>query len=653
MKFRILLSFIMVLGFLPLMGQTYQKLSTLERSSAPGMFPLTKTVSGQNIMVYAVFDTAVNGVIDTNFFVTIFHLDSALNAVEGRMTWLKPQLEDSAAVVINANYSFSLDSLPLLNFQAKRTGGSSKSQLIMSSQTALPAQFINQNAAGDSATQAKISLDFDGTSFFEAVILEMRARGGTAKINLRDTVATVYGTLFLNKYQSPFNYLGSPPALLGVNGLGEVWAVDPDALGRNGIYGGSGEVPDQTIATFLGTGSDAFGFWFPDDYAINFNSSTGGKQIDIKAGANRIHIDEAGNVNEYTAPLNLFQNSDDTKSGFIAIEEPSGEDYIQIQSPALAATWGLTLPPNNGDAGQFLQTDGNGVTTWAATGSGSANLTWSGTDPNFTLSAGGTTAGVVAGNGIEGSTASNILTLDGLRSGTVTNGTSWTLAGTLAISTVGGLGVYPNQSGSQIVGSLAGNQLNINPSTNVFAFGNTAGATGTAALRLYNNDGDFVAVTIPATIDASYTLSLPGNGDGAPAGSVITSTGGGVTTFKMPPVYMSWTHTSFQEVSITEEALNAIVIPQELAGYTITSASYRMESNVGGTGDLGVELTRISTGGTITDNFLTGSIVNGTNYIRSTMATMLVSEGDLISCLPTIGTTTGEGLTITIKLEKI
>ena len=49
---------------------------------------------------------------------------------------------------------------------------------------------------------------------------------------------------------------------------------------------------------------------------------------------------------------------------------------VTIQPAAAAGTWTLTLPTNDGSAGQFLQTDGNGVTTWASpAGSGDALTT--------------------------------------------------------------------------------------------------------------------------------------------------------------------------------------------------------------------------------------------------------------------------------------
>lgn len=42
---------------------------------------------------------------------------------------------------------------------------------------------------------------------------------------------------------------------------------------------------------------------------------------------------------------------------------------ITVQSAAAAGTWTLTLPPDDGDAGEQLQTDGSGVATWEAAAS--------------------------------------------------------------------------------------------------------------------------------------------------------------------------------------------------------------------------------------------------------------------------------------------
>ena len=55
--------------------------------------------------------------------------------------------------------------------------------------------------------------------------------------------------------------------------------------------------------------------------------------------------------------------------------ESSNAHYVRLQAPAHANFAGnvvITLPPNDGDSGQFLSTNGSGVTSWATVASLSA-----------------------------------------------------------------------------------------------------------------------------------------------------------------------------------------------------------------------------------------------------------------------------------------
>ena len=56
-----------------------------------------------------------------------------------------------------------------------------------------------------------------------------------------------------------------------------------------------------------------------------------------------------------------------TNAGSITLNCENNSHGVTIRGPAhsAAATYTLTLPVNNGDANQFLQTDGNGVTSWS------------------------------------------------------------------------------------------------------------------------------------------------------------------------------------------------------------------------------------------------------------------------------------------------
>lgn len=66
---------------------------------------------------------------------------------------------------------------------------------------------------------------------------------------------------------------------------------------------------------------------------------------------------------------------------------------VTIQPLAAAGTYTITLPPDDGTANQFLQTDGNGITSWASASTSGWNLDgntvvsekWLGTVDNFDL----------------------------------------------------------------------------------------------------------------------------------------------------------------------------------------------------------------------------------------------------------------------------
>lgn len=102
---------------------------------------------------------------------------------------------------------------------------------------------------------------------------------------------------------------------------------------------------------------------------------------------------------------------------------------VTIQPASAAGTYTLTLPTNDGDASQFLQTNGSGVLTWA-TASGSGDVTKVGTPVNNQLGI-WTGDGTIEGDanltfasstlniGVAGS-ATGILTQSGVTSGTIT-----------------------------------------------------------------------------------------------------------------------------------------------------------------------------------------------------------------------------------------
>ena len=86
----------------------------------------------------------------------------------------------------------------------------------------------------------------------------------------------------------------------------------------------------------------------------------------------------------------------------IQLESDNGNKILVDAPDSLAADYTIILPPNDGDNGQVLTTDGNGVTTWTTNGVGTVT--------SVALS-GGTTGLTVTGSPV---TASGTITLAGV-----------------------------------------------------------------------------------------------------------------------------------------------------------------------------------------------------------------------------------------------
>lgn len=141
-----------------------------------------------------------------------------------------------------------------------------------------------------------------------------------------------------------------------------------DTSGVSGIYFG----PGTTGIDFLMKNTNAGGGTF-------YSSST---LTNVK-----MRLDQYGNLGlGTTTPWTAF-NATNTTSTILTIGsrastrgiltlagETSG--LVTIQPSAAAGNWTLTLPANDGDNGQYLQTDGSGNTSWQTVSAGSGALSF-------------------------------------------------------------------------------------------------------------------------------------------------------------------------------------------------------------------------------------------------------------------------------------
>lgn len=94
--------------------------------------------------------------------------------------------------------------------------------------------------------------------------------------------------------------------------------------------------------------------------SVTIDATSAGGSVTIQTGTGAVNI----------------TNSDASTSGLLRLQDNTGGQYVQIQTPAtLAGNVDFVLPPNEGTAGFVLQTDGLGTSTWVAAAAGAGGST--------------------------------------------------------------------------------------------------------------------------------------------------------------------------------------------------------------------------------------------------------------------------------------
>ena len=106
-------------------------------------------------------------------------------------------------------------------------------------------------------------------------------------------------------------------------------------------------------------------------YITNSHSGTASTNIALRAGSTTGTTNIAAWFNRGSVDLGTVG----TESGVLKFNG-STSGTVTTTVAAAAGTWTMTLPTTDGNSGEFLQTDGNGVTSWAAVTAG-ANTTLS------------------------------------------------------------------------------------------------------------------------------------------------------------------------------------------------------------------------------------------------------------------------------------
>ena len=124
-----------------------------------------------------------------------------------------------------------------------------------------------------------------------------------------------------------------------------------------------------------------------------------------------------------TTPATVVATQVDiTAQGDLRLQDTTGGEYVAIQAPAtLASSYTLTMPTDDGTAGQALVTDGSGVLSWSSAASGDVYGPASATD-NAIARYDGTTGKIIQNSVVTiADTTGNMAGVGTLSSGAITS----------------------------------------------------------------------------------------------------------------------------------------------------------------------------------------------------------------------------------------
>jgi len=291
------------------------------------------------------------------------------------------------------------------------------------------------------------------------------------------------------------------------------------------IGGGAGATPATTatgtgVVTALGTNIGTAGSFVLNGGVLGTPSSG---TVTNLTGTASININ--GTVGATTPATVVATQVDITAQGDLRLQDTTGGEYVALQAPAtIAASYTLTLPVDDGTAGQALVTDGSGVLSWSSAASGDVYGPASATDnaiARFDLTTGkiiqnsvvtiADTTGNMAG---VGTLSSGAITSSALTAGRVPYaGTAGLIQDAAALTFDGTI-----LSATRFAGALNGTVGATTPSTGVFT---TLTDSGLTAGRVnYNGTGGLLVDSANLTFNGT---TLTAAGFAGPISGVVTS----------------------------------------------------------------------------------------------------------------------------------
>jgi hypothetical protein len=278
-----------------------------------------------------------------------------------------------------------------------------------------------------------------------------------------------------------------------------------------------------------------------------------------QAAINELDTDKVAKAGDtMTGALNL----DNEQELRLSEADGSGANYVAIKAlTTLGANYTLTLPANDGDTGQYLQTDGNGVLAWVTpAGVGETNTASNQGAAGVGVFKQKTTFDLEFRN-INAASNKISVALDAPNNEIDINVAEVNLD----------LGAIPNTPAGTIAATTAQTAINELDTDKVAKIGDTMTGALTMAAQSQarfadSAGGEYAAIQAPTTIGTNYVLTLPDTAGSA--SQVLTTNGSGVLSWTTPstvPTADSLDFTHFADAmtldantSITSSGTNAL-----------------------------------------------------------------------------------------------
>jgi hypothetical protein len=154
-----------------------------------------------------------------------------------------------------------------------------------------------------------------------------------------------------------------------------------------------------TVGVTIAAGKQALVAWNGSDF-VQVGASAGGSNTQVQyndngtlAGSANLTFNGStltaagfsgpinGTIGASTPNTGVFTQVDVIAQGDLRLQDTTGGQFVAMQAPGtLTSSYTLTLPPDDGNSGQVLTTDGSGVLSWTTNGAGDVTGPASSTD---------------------------------------------------------------------------------------------------------------------------------------------------------------------------------------------------------------------------------------------------------------------------------